>query len=305
MILPILCHWLCVCLTAPLLIGVIARVKATMAGKAGPPFLQLYFDLFKLFRKQGLYSRQVTWVFRLTPPVMLAVMLAVSLVIPLGGLKAPVSFAGDIVLLAGLLALGRFMMIASALETGFSLEGMGASREAFFACLSEVALFMNFITLAMLARSQSISGMIGADNPVSWSMIGPELLLVVASLFIVFLAENSRIPVDDPDTHLELTMIHEAMLLEYGGVDLAYMLAAAAIKFQLFAAILLPLVFPFQTREPWIQTVVFFIGTLGLSVLIGIVESSMARLRLNRVRNLLLIAFALAFFGLIVTLWRG
>ena len=305
MILSIFFHWFFVCLTAPFFLGVIGRVKAFASGKVGPPLLQPYFDLGKLFRKRSIYSRNMTWVFRLAPAVTFAAMLAVSLLDPFGAIKAPVQFEGDILLIVGVLALSRFFMIAAAMDTGFSMEGMGASREAFFACLSEVALFMNFITLALLAHSLSLSRMLGADSPVSWNLLGPALLLVVASFFIVFLAENCRIPIDDPDTHLELTMIHEVMLLEHGGVDLAYMFYAAAVKFFIFAAILVPIILPVQTEYLCVRMMSFLGGMLGLSVLVGIVESSMARIRLDRVRNLLLISFALAFFGLIVALWRG
>ncbi|MBF0388303.1 MAG: NADH-quinone oxidoreductase subunit H [Candidatus Omnitrophica bacterium] len=301
----ILFHWFFVGLTAPFLIGVIARVKALVSGKVGPSLFQPYFDLIKLFSKQCVYSHGVTWVFRISPAVTLAAMLIVCLLVPFGSLKAPVQFSGDILLIVAVLSLSRFFMIAAALDTGFSLEGLGASREAFFACLSEVALFMCLIALTLLARRMSLSGMLGADSPLSWNLLGPALLMVVASLFIVMLAENCRIPVDDPDTHLELTMIHEVMLLEHSGVDLAYMYYAAIIKFFIFGAILVPIILPVQTIFPFINTLIFAGGMIGLAALVGLVESSMARIRLNRVRNLLLIAFALAFFGLIVTLWRG
>ena len=301
----ILSHGLIVLLLAPLFPGIIARVKAKFAGKAGPSVFQPYFDLVRLFGKKCVYSSTTTWIFRAAPVVVLAAMLIFSLVIPLGLFKAPIQFTGDILLAAYMLALARFFMIAAAMDTGFSMEGMGASREAFFSCLSELALFMNFITLALLARSFSLSRMIGADMPVSWHGAGPALLLVVASLFIVLLAENCRIPVDDPDTHLELTMVHEVMLLEYSGVDLAYMLYAAAVKLFVFAGILIPLIMPVQTGNGVMEMLVFLAGMLVLSVLVGAVESCMARLRLNRVRHLLLISFALAFFGFVVTLWRG
>jgi formate hydrogenlyase subunit 4 len=182
---------------------------------------------------------------------------------------------------------------------------MGASREAFFSCLSELALFMNFITLALFAKSFSFSQMIGAGFSSSWEGLEPALLLVVASFFIVLLAENCRIPVDDPETHLELTMIHEVMVLDHSGVDLAYLFYAAAMKLFIFSAILVSIVIPVRTGHPVTDTAIFLGGMLALAVLVGIVESSMARLRLNRVRLLLLISFALAFFGLIVTLWRA
>ncbi|MFA6357907.1 MAG: NADH-quinone oxidoreductase subunit H [Candidatus Omnitrophota bacterium] len=301
----ILIHWLFVFLLAPLFVGLVVKVKAFFAGKKGPSVFQPYFDLVKLSRKQCIYSQTTSWVFRAAPVVALASVFVVSLEIPLGILKAPLQFSGDILLLAYLLALSRFFMIASALDTGLSLEGAGASREAFFSCLSELALFMNFITLACLTQSISLSEMIGVNILIPWNL-DPVLLLVVASFFIVLLAENCRIPVDDPDTHLELTMIHEVMILDHSGVDLAYMHYASAVKLFLFSGILVMiLIIPFQTGNPVKDMLIFLTGMLGLAVLVGVIESSMARLRLNRVRNLLLIAFALAFFGFVITIWRG
>lgn len=302
---PILSHWLIVCFLSPLFLGVIAKVKAFFSGKVGPSVFQPYFDLAKLFRKKCVYSSTVTWIFRAAPVVILAVMLVLALLVPFGRFKAPVQFSGDILLAVYLLALGRFFMILAALDTGSSFEGMGASREAYFSCLSELAMFMNFITLALLAKSISLSQMVGAHIPMTWGGLEPALLLVVASFFIVLLAENCRIPVDDPETHLELTMIHEVMILDHSGVDLAYMLYAAAMKLFIFSGLLVSIIIPVRTGDHWTDMAIFFGAMLGLAVLIGIVESTMARLRLNRVRLLLLISFALAFFGLIVTLWRA
>jgi formate hydrogenlyase subunit 4 len=304
-VVSILGHWVVVLLLAPLFPGVVARVKAKFAGKAGPSVFQPYFDLARLMQKKCVYAPTVTWVFRFAPVVVLSAMLIFALQVPLGVFKAPVQFTGDIILAAYVLALARFFMIAAAMDAGFSMEGMGASREAFFSCLSELVLFMNFITLALLAHSVSLSSMIGADTPVSWHGMGPSFLLVVASFFIILLAENCRIPIDDPDTHLELTMIHEVMILEHSGVDLAYMLYASAVKIFIFAGILVPIIVPVRTGDAFTDMLVFLAGMLGLAIFVGIVESCMARLRLNRVRNLLLIAFALAFFGFIVTLWRS
>lgn len=298
-------HWLAVGFLSPLFLGVIAKVKAFFAGKAGPSVFQPYFDLAKLFQKKCVYSSTATWIFRMAPVLLLAVMLAGSLMVPFGRFKAPVQFSGDILFLIYLFALGRFFMILAALDTGSSFEGMGASREAFFSCLSELAFFMNFITLAMLTQSLSLSQMIGADVPMSWEGVEPVLFLVMASFFIVLLAENGRIPVDDPETHLELTMIHEVMILDHSGVDLAYLLYASAMKLFIFSAMLVSILIPVRTGHLLADTAIFLGGVLGLSVLIGVVESSMARLRLNRVRLLLLIAFALAFFGFVITLWRG
>lgn len=304
-VVPILSHWLVVGLLSPFFLGVIAKVKAFFSGKVGPSLFQPYFDLAKLFHKKCVYSSTVTWIFRAAPAIILAVMLILSLLIPFGRFKAPVQFSGDIFLAVYLLAMGRFFMILAALDTGSSFEGMGASREAFFSCLSELALFMNFITLALLTKSFSLSQMIGADIPMSWEGLEPALLLVVASFFIVLLAENCRIPVDDPETHLELTMIHEVMILDHSGVDLAYMLYAAAMKLFIFSGILVSIIIPLRTGDAVKDMAIFLGGMLGLAILVGIVESTMARLRLNRIRLLLLISFALAFFGLVVTLWRA
>ena len=300
----ILYHWLIVLALAPLFVGVITKIKAFFAGKKGPSVFQLYFDLRRLFQKDPVYSRTTTWVFRAAPIISLAAVLVLSLIIPLGPFKAPVQFAGDILLAAYILGLARFFMIIAALDTGSSFEGMGASREAFFSCLCELALFMNFVTLSLLAHRISLSSMIGADAPMSWKLMGPVLLLVAGSFFIVILAENCRIPVDDPDTHLELTMIHEVMILDHSGVDLAYMFYAAAIKLFVFAGILVPIIVPIQTGNPVGDMLIFLGGMLGVSIAVGIVESTMARHRLNRVKNLQLIAFALAFFGFVVKMWR-
>jgi len=297
-------HLLVVLLLAPIFLGAISRVKAFFSGKRGPSVFQPYFDLIKLFRKQCVYSQTTTWVSRAAPCVVFAATLAAALILPFGILKAPVQFNGDIILVVYLLGLARFFMITAALDTGYSMEGMGASREAFFSCLSELALFMNLITLALLAQNSSLSHLIGADIPMSWILMGPALLLVVASMFILLLAENCRIPVDDPQTHLELTMIHEVMILDYSGVDLAYMLYAAAVKLFIFMGIVVQILIPMQTGNPALDMLILLAGMFGLAFVVGIVESTMARLRLNRVPNLLLIAFSLAFFGFIVTLWR-
>ncbi|HNX91696.1 MAG TPA: NADH-quinone oxidoreductase subunit H [Candidatus Omnitrophota bacterium] len=303
-IIAILFHWAIAILLAPLFVGIISKTKAILAAKVGPSLFQPYYDIVKLFQKGVVYSRTTTWIFRVAPVIVLAVMLVLALMIPFGIVKAPIRFAGDIFLIAYLLGMARFFIIAAALDTGYSMEGMGASREAFFSCLAELALFMNFVTLAFKTKSLSLSSMIGADAPVRWEVFGPSLFLVVISLFIVILAENCRIPVDDPDTHLELTMVHEVMILDHSGPDLAYMLYASAMKLFLFMNILVPIITPIYSHDAVVGVIVFLAMLVGIAVTIGIVESSMARLRLNRVGNLLLIAFVLAFFGFVVALWK-
>ncbi len=305
MMISLLLHLIIILFFSPLLLGVIGKTKAFFAGRWGTPLLQPYYDIFKLLRKGCVYSITTTWIFKAAPMISLAAILAAGTLMPLGGFSAPVEFWGDVILFAYLFAMARFLIILAALDTGSSFEGMGASREATFACLSEVTLFLDFTVLALLSKSLSLTGMIGGDVSSSWVLMGPALLLVVISFFMILLVENSRIPIDDPATHLELTMVHEVMVLDHSGVDLGYILYGKAVKLFLLGGILIPVVIPFKTHDVGIDTAIFLSGMIGLAVVIGVIESTMARLRLNRIMYLLISAFILAIFGLIVTLVRG
>lgn len=204
-----------------------------------------------------------------------------------------------------LLALARFVIVLAALDTGSSFEGMGASREATFGCLSEITVFLNLAILALLSGSLSLSDIFLGGLSSSWLQVGPVLILVVVSFFLVLLVENSRIPIDDPETHLELTMIHEVMVLDHSGVDLAYILYGKAVKLFLFGTMLVSMMMTFKTQDLWVDTIFFFLEMIGFAILIGIVESTMARLRLNKVSFLLFSAFIFSIFGFIVILVRG
>jgi formate hydrogenlyase subunit 4 len=289
-------------LLAPLAPGFIARTKSIMAGRTGPPLLQGWYDVAKLLRKGAVFSDTTTWLFRAGPIVGLAAIASALALIPWGGAPAPLAFPGDFILLVLLLALVRFVTVLAALDTGSSFEGMGASREAAFAIPVEPALLLGFATLARCTGSLSLSEMLGAPAGPAWGRMGPALALVVVSLFVLLLAENSRIPVDDPNTHLELTMIHEVMVLDHGGPDLAFLEVASALKLWLFEALLVGLVLPFHTGSLAGDVVVFLAGMALVSIAVGVVESSMARLQLPRVPQLLLGATVLSGFSLILTL---
>ncbi|MBI5490785.1 MAG: NADH-quinone oxidoreductase subunit H [Deltaproteobacteria bacterium] len=289
-------------LLAPLLLGVINRTKAFFAGRRGRPLLQLYFDLFKLLRKGATYSRTTTWVFRAGPIVGLAAVLAALVLVPLGAVGAPLAFGGDLLVFAYLLCLMRFFTVLAALDTGSSFEGMGASREVLFAALAEPALFLGLAAVAHQSGSLSLSAMIAAIDPATWVSRGPALGLVATALGIVLLAENSRLPVDDPETHLELTMIHEVMVLDYGGPDLAFVLYGAALKLWVLAALLVGLIVPVRTGRPLLDAAAGLAGMLSAAVAIGAVESSRARLRLVRVPKLLVGAMALSALALVLVL---
>jgi formate hydrogenlyase subunit 4 len=284
----------------PLLLGIIAKTKALFAGRVGPPLLQPYHDLLKLFRKGSVFSTTTTWVFRAGPVVGVVTAGIAVLLIPLGNACAPVSFTGDVILLAYLLGLGRFFTASAALDTGSSFEGMGAAREVTFACLAEPALFLGFLVLAKLSGSLQLAGMLGSGLAAHWLTAGASLALVLLSWFIVLLAENSRIPFDDPNTHLELTMIHEVMVLDHSGPALGMILYGAALKLFIFGALLVRLAVPLATGSPWLDWPVFVGGMLLVAVAIGVVESTMARLRLTHIPVLLVAACLLSAFGVIL-----
>ncbi len=289
----------------PLLLGFTAKTKAFFAGRIGPPLLQPYFDLFKLMRKASVYSVTTNWIFRAAPMVSTAAILAAGFMMPLASFKPPIQFWGDMVLFVYLFALARFVIILAALDTGSSFEGMGASREATFGCLSEITMFLNLTILALLSRSLSLSEIFLGGLSSSWLLVGPVLILVVVSFFLVLLVENSRIPIDDPDTHLELTMIHEVMVLDHSGVDLAYILYGKAVKLFLFGTMLVSIIFTFKTQNFLIDTALFIFEIIGLAFFVGAIESTMARLRLNKVPYLLFCAFIFSIIGFIVILVRS
>ncbi len=280
----------------PVMLGIITKTKAVVAGRKGPPVLQPLYDTLKLLRKGAVYSTTTTWMFRLGPVVSLAAVLAASSLVPLSGTPL-ISFNGDAILFVYLLALGRFVTVTAALDTGSSFEGMGASREVAFSSLAEPALILAFASLAYRSGELSLARMFAPHG-------GPgsaaSAVLALGSLFVVLLAENSRIPVDDPNTHLELTMIHEVMVLDHGGPDLAFILHGAGLKLVLMASLLVWLVLPEMPVAGRVGSLV--LGLAATAVVIGLVESSMARLRLIRVPQLLVAAICAATFGLILTL---
>jgi formate hydrogenlyase subunit 4 len=287
---------------APLLLGVTNRTKAAMAGRVGQPLLQPYRDVVKLMRKGAVYSRTTTWVFRAGPVVGLAAALVATAIVPFGGAPALIAFPGDVVLFVYLLAVSRFVTVLAALDTGSSFEGMGASREVTFATLAEPALLLGLAAVARITGSLSLSTMLGGTTGRAWVEAAPALTLVAGALLVVFLAENGRIPVDDPATHLELTMIHEVMVLDHGGPDLAMILYGAGLKLWLLGALVVGLVVPVRSGVLWLDILAGAAGMVGLGVLTGLVESQMARLRLVHVPNLLVGGTVLSVLALLLIL---
>jgi formate hydrogenlyase subunit 4 len=297
-------HLLLALLLAPLLLGVIHRVKALVAGRRGPPLLQVYYDVGKLLRRGAVYSRTTTWLFRAGPLVNLAAVGAALLLTPLGGVPAALAFPGDLFVAVYLLALGRFFTVLAALDTGSAFEGMGGSREVQFSALAEPAVLVALAVLARLTQGFSLSAMLPAVTPALWAAGGASLALLAVALFVVLLAENARIPFDDPNTHLELTMIHEVMVLDHGGPDFALITYGAALKLWLFAALLAGLVVPVRTGTLWLDAAAALGGVAAVGVAVGLVESCMARLRLVRVPQLLVSATVLAVLAFLLLVAR-
>ncbi|MFZ0132009.1 MAG: NADH-quinone oxidoreductase subunit H, partial [Desulfobacterales bacterium] len=213
------------------------------------------------------------------------------------------SFHGDVILLLYLLGLGRFFTIAAAMDTASPFEGMGAAREAYFPIICEATLFMVLILFAILTGQVNLAAYFAGGQPLFlWQAAGASLLFVVMALFIVLLTENSRVPVDDPATHLELTMIHEVMVLDHSGPDLALIELGSFFKLFFYAAMVTRLVFPFPIGHPAAAAGLFFLALAGVYAAVGIVESVMARYRMDKVPQFVLTSFALAFFATVMTL---
>lgn len=282
---------------APLLPGVVNKVKAWVAGRQGPPVLQLYYDLTRLWHKGVVVSTLASPGFIIAPAVAWTAVVAAALLLPLAGAGAAFSFDGDVLLLIYLLALARFCTAWGAMETGSAFEGMGAAREVSFAVLAEIGIITAVLTLVVQSGSIALDSMF---EPLS----GPGSALLAVGLFIILLAENCRVPFDDPNTHLELTMIHEVMVLDHSGPPLAMILHGAAVKLLLFCIFLTQAVLPLSQLPLPLSIAALAGSVLFITVAVGLVESLTARLAFKRVPLLLTIGFLFCLFPLILT-WMG
>lgn len=290
---------LLVFVAAPLVPGVATRTKAMLAGRRGAPVWQLYADLWKLLRRGVVYSDVVTGAFRVAPVAVLATTVIAATLLPLGGRASVLRFGGDAIAFACLLATGRFALILGAFDTGSSFEAMGASRDATFAALVEPGLFLVFAGLGVAAGSLTLTSMLG-PHAMPLTGAAPASVLFAAAVFALALAECARVPVDDPTTHLELTMVHEVMVLDHSGPDLAMILYANALKLALFAAVLVGVAAP-DRGASGVAGVLALLGALMVvGIAVGIVESITARLRLPRVPLFIAGGNALALFGLVL-----
>ena len=291
---------------APFIVGVIRKVKARLQLRRGAGLLQPYADLAKLFRKQPVISTTTSWIFTTTPYILFGAALLAGLLVPVFTSKTPLNFAGNVIALVYLLALGTFFLILAGLDAGSAFGGMGSSREAIVASLTEPAMIMAILAIALTAGSTNLSIIVHKTALLEGIVTDPSPhLMALAALFIVALAETGRIPVDNPATHLELTMIHEAMILEYSGRYLALVEWAAALKLLVFLTLIANVFAPWgiaTSMEPVALAVgltTYLVKVSGLAVLIGVIESMFAKLRLFRLPDFLGVAFILALLGVI------
>lgn len=289
-------------LLAPLFPGILLKVKAFFAGKQGPPLLIKYYTLIKLARKGSVYSTSTGFVFKLGPIVSCTGSIMILLFFPLAGMRPLLSFHGDVIVLFYILGLVRFFTIVAALDTASPFQGMGAAREAFFGTLAEAAIFVILILFYRMTGGLSFAEYFTGTTPINLAGTGRALLLlVVVSLFMVLLTENSRVPVDDPATHLELTMIHEAMILDHSGPDLALIELASFYRLFFYTSFLTLILCPLDP-DRGVSNVLVFYGVLALVyIMVGVVESTTARLKMSRVPKFILTSGTLVLFAAILT----
>jgi len=291
---------------SPFIVGLIRKVKARLQLRRGASVFQPYADLAKLFRKQPVVSTTTSWIFTATPYIVFASTLAAGLLVPIFVSSTPLNFAGNIIALVYLLALGTFFLMLACLDAGSALGGMGSSREAIVASLTEPAMILSIFAIALTKGSTNLSTIVHKTALLEGIVTDPSpYLMALAALFIVAIAETGRVPVDNPATHLELTMIHEAMILEYSGRYLALIEWAAGLKLLVFLTLIANVFAPWgiaTSLEPAALSIgltIYLVKISGLAVLIGVIESMFAKLRLFRVTDLLGVAFILALLGLV------
>jgi formate hydrogenlyase subunit 4 len=281
--------------------GIILRTRSIASGRKGPGLFQPVKDIMVLLKKGSVFSTTTGLIFQIAPAISLATVLCAMMLLPFAEQKALLSFEGDFVMFAYLLALGKFFTIIAALDTGSSFEGMGASREALFSMLVEPAFFILLATFAMFTGYTSFSVIFnhfyitGNNYVMIYSIIGVYLFIQIA------MVENSRVPVDDPKTHLELTMIHEVMILDYSGFDKALIHSGMYLKFALYGSLIYNLIVP-AGWNIFLQTGLFLAVQSSFAIVIGVTESFRARNKMNKNPKFILTLSAIAYIAFTVIL---
>lgn len=278
--------------TSLFFVGIIARVKAKIAARKMPPVLQPVYDVIRLFKKGAIYSSTSSIIFKIAPIIYFASVLMATFFIPIGSFKSLLSFQGDFIFFAYLLALGKFMMIIAAMDTGSGFEGMGANREALYSMLVEPAFFILAGSVALFTNTVSFHDLF-LHFHMSTNL---SYIIGIAAIYVlvyVAMVENSRMPVDDPKTHLELTMVHEVMVLDNSGFDLGLIHIATWLKFSIYSSLIAN--FVINTSWDWYWQIIFFLGIqTSVAITIGLLESFRTRNKMEKNPQWILMLSAIA-----------
>jgi formate hydrogenlyase subunit 4 len=288
---------------APLLTGLVRATKARLMRRRGPPLIQPYRDLIRLARKEAVVAETASWLFRFVPYLVFAATWVAAALVPTFATGLLFSWSADLIAIIALLGAARFFLALAGLDIGTSFGGLGSSREALFGALAEPAMILIVFTLALVAGSTQLSTV--AAYMVS-SNVGLRVSLGMAlvALIVVALAENGRIPVDNPATHLELTMVHEAMILEYSGRHLAVIELAAMLKLVLYVSLIVCVFVPWglaiadaSVADRLLGALLYLVKLAFAGVALGVFETSIAKMRVFRVPDFVGAALMLGFLG--------
>lgn len=291
---------------SPLISGIIKKIKAFFQIRKGPSIFQPYYDISKLLKKDSVVSQNVSWIFHAAPIISMASVLAAGLLIPIYMTQLYFGFAGDLIAVVYLFALARFFTALASLDAGSSFGGMGGSREMFIASMVEPALMLSIFAIALNVGSTNLSFISSTVSAMGMDAVSPYQILALVALFIIAIAETGRIPVDNPATHLELTMIHEAMILEYSGKELAIVELGSMAKQLLVFSLIVNIFFPWGIAsegagiiELVFALLIYLVKIIIIGLTIAVVETSTAKWRLFRLPELLSISLMLSFLSLV------
>ncbi len=284
---------------APLFAGLVNKQKAKLTGRVGAPILQPYYELQRLFKKETINATTSSFISRVAPILNFVSIIIAAAILPVGFWKPLISFNGDIILFAYILGLSRFFQILAAMDIGSSFEGMGAAREATFALFAEPIFFFTIGSIAFISGYTSIYDIY---HSIQLENISYEVFIVICSISVFMLAvtECSRMPVDDPNTHLELTMIHEVMILDNSGLDLFFYQFSSYIKLFIYAVLEISFFYPFSQQSYLVGIIIFIVGIIALSFSLAVVETITSRFKMKNIPLYLLFATAIGILNLLI-----
>jgi len=284
---------------SPLFAGLVNKQKAILTGRIGAPILQPYFELQKIFKKETINATSSSFISRISPLINLVTLVIAAAMLPAGFWKPLISFSGDIILFAYILGLARFFQILAAMDIGSSFEGMGAAREATFALFAEPIFFFTIGSISFISGFTSLFDIYHSIELTNISY-GVFIIICSISVFMLAVSECSRMPVDDPNTHLELTMIHEVMILDNSGIDLFLYQYSSYIKLFIYAILEISFFYPFSQQSYMLGILIFITGSAALTFVLGVVETIISRSKMKNIPQYLLFATAIGILNLLI-----